>query len=137
MDIICKSKQQDGVVTNMPPLAPDRKQPSEMSNIGPGAFADGESSRSGTSTDSESEGPQETEVVPTSADNNTHELGAIDSDSSADEYVCDYEHPGQFYIETEEQERDRLFGGIKDTEEREKQYKAWCVSIDDLELGYG
>ena len=38
---------------------------------------------------------------------------------------------------TEEQERDRLVGGIKDTEEREKQYKAWCVSIDDLELGYG
>ena len=56
---------------------------------------------------------------------------------AADEYVCDYEHPGQFYIETEEQERDRLFGGIKDAEEREKQYKAWCVSIDDLELGYG
>ena len=76
-------------------------------------------------------------LPPTEKDNNTHELGAIDSDSSADEYVCDYEHPGQFYIETEEQERDRLFGGIKDTEEREKQYKAWCVSIGQLELGYG
>ena len=58
-------------------------------------------------------------------------------DSSDEEHACDYEHPGQLYIETEEQERDRLFGGIKDTEDREKQYQAWRVSIDELELGYG
>ena len=67
----------------------------------------------------------------------TRELGMVDMDSSDEEHACDYEHPGQYYIETEEQERDRLFGGIKDTEEREKQYKAWCVSNDQLELGYG
>ena len=138
LDILCKHKPPDGVVTNMPPLVPFRGQPSNASRADPGAFGDGDSTGSETSTDSEPGDPQETATdLTNSRERHTCAIGVVDGASSEEEDTCDYEHPGQYYVESGEQERDRLFGGIGDADERERQYRAYCRSIDELELGYG
>ena len=69
--------------------------------------------------------------------NHTDVTGVVESDSSVDEYVCGDEYRGPYYVETAEQERDELLGGIPDKEQREIHYQAYLRMIDELELGYG
>ena len=137
LDITCKDKSPDGIMTHMPPLVPDRNQASQGSMLGPGMFGDGDSSGSETSADSGSLEPQETAADLSKAGHiQTQVKGAVDSESSEDDGTGGYEYQGPYYVETAEQECDRLFGGIRDEDEREMQYRAYCRSIDELELGY-
>ena len=138
LDIISKDPPPDGVATSVPPFVSDRNQASKGSSLGPGAFGDGDSSGPEMSTDSDSEGPQETAANLTySVHSQTQVTGVADNETSEDEDTCDPEYRGPYYIETDEQERDRLFAGIRDEEEREIQYQAYLRRIDELELGYG
>ena len=125
-------------MTNVPLHVSDRNRASKGSSLGHGAFGDGDSSGSEMSTDSESEDPPGTAAdLSSSMHSHTHVTGVVDNESSEDEDTCDPEYRGPYYIETDEQERDRLFAGILDEEERENQYQAYLRRIDELELGYG
>ena len=106
--------------------------------MGVGAFAESDSSGSDTSTDPEAEDLHETATGRTHSVHIHRDVtGVIDSDSSVDEDTCHEEYRGPYYVETAGQERDELFGGIRDEEEREKHYQGYLRMIDKLELGYG
>jgi Rieske Fe-S protein len=82
--------------------------------------------------------PEELIDPETDSANAQARVASVVGDGSSDEEdACCYEDPGMYYVESSQQERDRMFGAIEDTEEREKQYRDWCVSIDQIELGYG
>ena len=135
---MCKSSTPSGVVTTMPPPDSDHRQSSKASTMGAGAFADGDSSGSDTSIDPEPEDLHETAADHThSMHNHTDVTGVVESDSSVDEYVCGDEYRGPYYVETAEQERDELLGGIPDKEQREIHYQAYLRMIDNIEVGYG
>jgi len=145
LDVMSASRPPEGAVTIMPMDdclggQPGQSQPSKVSPLNPGAFGDADQS-TGSDTSSESEAeigrPIGTHPETDSLNVHAHVVRIADDESSEEEDVCYDEDPGMHYVESPQQERDRLFGAIEDMEEREKQYRDWCVSNDQIELGYG